>query len=128
MYLAIPKYIKINDDNMFKFWDSDTICNYIKSTFKYSETDKVNSDYKLFNINENNTIEFTIYTKKFNKEKLLDFFTYKKIHMIQVQNIADGVLEENIKFTDNKGNNTDLLRIILDDDNFVYKCFIREKR
>ena len=47
--------------------------------------------------------------------------------MIQVQNIADGVLEENIKFTDNKGNNTDLLRIILDDDNFVYKCFIREK-
>ena len=48
--------------------------------------------------------------------------------MIQVQNITDWELEENIKFTDNKGNNTDLLRIILDDDNFVYKCFITVKK
>ena len=128
MYLAIPKYIKIDDDEYFKFWDCETICKYIKSKFKYSKTNIINKDYKVFNINNSSTIQFMIYTKKFNKEKLLDFFTYKKIHMIQVQNTIDESLEENIKFTDNNDNEIDLLRIILDESNFIYKCFVKIKK
>ena len=125
MQVAIPKHIKLTDDEFFKFWDSASIYNYIKNTFKYTENDSINSDYKLFKLEDSNTIEFMIYTKKFNKDKLLDFFTYKKIYMIQVQDIADEPIDENIAFTDNMGNETDLLRIILDDDNFVYKCCLR---
>lgn len=125
MYIAIPKYIKFDNDDYFKFWDSETLYNYIKSKFKYSKTNIINKHYKVFNFNKSNIIEFMIFTKKFNKEKLLNFFTYKKIYMIQVQNIVDISLKENIKFTDNNDNETNLLRIILDDNNFVYKCFIK---
>lgn len=128
MYLAIPKYIKIDDNEYFKFWDCETVFKYIKSTFKYNKNNIINKDYKVFNINNSNTIQFMIYTKKFNKEKLLDFFTYKKIHMIQVQNTIDKSLEENIKFTDNNDNEIDLLRIILDESNFIYKCFVKIKK
>lgn len=123
MYICIPKYIKIDNNDLIKFWDNESIYKYIKNLCKYTTSNKIDDTHKLFNTG--NTIEFIIYTKKFNKNKLLDFFTYKKIHMIQVQDIVDKNIDENIKFTDYKDNDIDLLHLILDDNYFIYKCYLK---